>query len=129
METIEERPLRELVKALGNDASLLVRQEIELGRREFDQKLAKAKKELMALAIGGAVLYAGLLALGATVVLVLMLWMDAWVAALIVGGALLIVGTSLFLIGRYGLSDLEVAPRRTIESLRMDVRTIQQAAR
>jgi hypothetical protein len=125
----EERPLRELMKQFGSDASLLVRQEMELARLEIDHKIAKTRKELTAVALGGAVVYAGVLALSAAVILVLSLWMAGWVAALIVGGALLIIGVSLLLIGKYGLSELDVVPRRAIENLKLDARTLQQAAR
>jgi uncharacterized membrane protein len=127
--TLEEQSLRTLVKQLGNDASLLVRQEVELARREIEEKLSKARKELMALAAGAALAYVGLLGITAGVILVLSLTMAAWLAALIVGAGLVLAGGALVLIGKYGLGHLDPMPRRAIQSVRTDFRTIQHAAR
>lgn len=125
----DERPLKELVKQLGSDASLLVRQELQLARLEIDDRVAKARKEVLALAIGGAVAYAGLLAICAGLILVLSSWMASWIAALIIGALLVIGGAVLLLVGKVGLQNIDPVPRKAVEGLRMDIRTLQHAAR
>jgi hypothetical protein len=124
-----DQSIRELVKQLGNDASLLVRQEAELARREIDDKIAVVKKEAMAIAAGAAVAYAGMLAISAGIILALSLWMAAWVAALIVGVALVGGGGALLLIAKFGLKDFEPLPKETLSSVRADIHALQHATR
>jgi uncharacterized membrane protein len=127
--TLEEQSLRTLVKQLGTDASLLVRQEVQLARQEVEEKLSKATKEVAALAAGAAIAYVGLMGITAGVILVLSLAMAAWIAALIVGAVLVLAGGALVLIGKYGLGQFDPMPRRAMQSVRTDFRTIQHAAR
>jgi hypothetical protein len=124
-----DQSIRDLVKQLGNDASLLVRQEAELARREIDDKIAVVKKEAMAIAAGAAVAYAGMLAISAGIILALSLWMAAWVAALIVGVALVGGGGALLLIAKFGLKDFEPLPKETLSSVRADIHALQHATR
>ena len=129
MNPTTDQSIRELVKQLGNDASLLVRQEAELARREIDDKIAVVKKEAMAIAAGAAVAYAGMLAISAGIILALSLWMAAWVAALIVGVALVGGGGALLLIAKFGLKDFEPLPKETLSSVRADIHALQHATR
>jgi hypothetical protein len=83
----------------------------------------------MALAAGAAIAYVGLMGITAGVILMLSLTMAAWIAALIVGAGLVLAGGALLFIGKIGLGHLDPMPRRTIQSVRTDFRTIQHAAR
>src|SRR5438309_1961113 len=74
-----------LVRSLVADLSMLFRQEVALARAEVADSLSAAKKGAASIALGGAVLFAGLMMLLAAAVLVLAEVMAAWVAALIVG--------------------------------------------
>ena len=80
-----DRPVKELMRDFTNDSMLLMRQEIELAKRELSVQVQEAKKDAAATAVGGAVLYAGFLVLLGAVVLALGTAMAFWVAALNVG--------------------------------------------
>jgi len=120
---LRERPLGEVAKELTSDLSLLVRQEIQLARAELtDQGKASAPAGAR---FGGAAA-AGLCALGALtafLVLVLSLFLDAWLAALIVT---VVLGAVAFVLVRQGRQILARAMARppleeTIDTVKEDV--------
>ena len=80
-----EPSLGELVKQLAQDSAMLVRQEVALAKTEMSQKAAQVGKDVGFLAAGGALAYAGLLAILAGVIAVLGLVIPIWLAALLVG--------------------------------------------
>jgi len=93
--TTNQRELGAIVADVWENAEKLVRQELELGLAELDRRVDKLKIGLTAAAIGGAVLYAGILVLLAAVVLGLSNVMAPWLAALIVGGIVTGVGATM----------------------------------
>ena len=90
--TQAERPVGEIVSDLWHNTEKLVRQEMELGLAELDDRVEKLKRELMLKAAGAVLLLGGYLAVLASVILVLSKVIDPWLSALIVGAALLGVG-------------------------------------
>ena len=120
-ERSDDRSLGELFSELTRQMTTLVRQEVELARTETTAKVSRIVQNAALLAVGGAVIYAGVLALvAAAIFLVATLGVPGWVSALIVGALLVIVG---FLLVQRGLSALradDLAPRRTIETLEED---------
>ncbi len=125
----EERTIKELVRQLADDSTLLMRQEVELAKHEIENKLDRAKKDIVALLVGGAVLYAGFLVLLATVVLALANGLAPWLAALIVGGVVAIAGGLSALKGAKDVRELDPKPRQSLGSIRMDVQRLKEAAR
>ena len=116
----EERSLRDLFTELMRDLTGLVRQEIALAKTEASEKLSELGIGVAALGIGALLAFAGLLVLLDALVLKLSDRMNPALAALIVGGVVLIIGVFLLLRGKSGLSASGLAPRRTAESLRRD---------
>jgi hypothetical protein len=120
------RSTAELVKDLARQASLLVRQEIQLAKTEVTEKGKRAGVGTAALA---AAAVAGLLALGTlTAFLVLALdgVMPAWTAALVVTLAWAAVGVGLALYGRDKLREAgPPVPEKTIETLKEDMEWIR----
>jgi hypothetical protein len=117
----DERSLGELFGELAREVSTLVRQEAQLAKTEMSQKLSRVGKDVGFLAAGGAVLYAGLLALIAALILMLANAMPVWVAALLVG--LVVAGIGGFLVFK-GLDNLkreDLVPHQTLETLKEDV--------
>lgn len=116
----EERSLGELFSELTRETSTLVRKEMELAKTEMTDKATKAGKNVGFLAVGGAVAYAGALALIAGVILLLGNAISLWLSALIVG--LLVAGVGYFLIqkGLTALKTMDMVPHQTIESLKED---------
>jgi protein-S-isoprenylcysteine O-methyltransferase Ste14 len=116
----DDRSLGELFSELSRQSSTLIRQEVALAKAEMKQKGTEAGKDIGMMAAGGALAYAGLLALIAAVIIILANVIPWWLSALIVG--LVVVGIGGLLIQR-GMSALKasgVAPEQTIESLKED---------
>jgi alkylation response protein AidB-like acyl-CoA dehydrogenase len=122
-QTGADRSLGELFAELAREMSTLFRQEVELARTEMTAKASRIGREVGFLAIGGAVAYAGLLAVLAAVIIVLaQLGLPWWLSALVVG--LAVAGLGYFLVrkGLDALKHLDAAPRQTLESIKEDAR-------
>ena len=123
---LENKPLGDLFSDLASEMSNLVRQEVELAKVEITQKAKGIGKNVGYLVVGGAVGYAGLLAVIAAVIILLDRVMPAWGAALLVG--VLVAGISWLLIGKAmsALQDTELTPRETVETLKEDAAWMKQ---
>jgi VIT1/CCC1 family predicted Fe2+/Mn2+ transporter len=121
--TAEERSIGELFGELSQDVALLVRQEAQLAKTEMQQKLSKVTSDLVSLAAGGVVALVGGLALTAAVILLLVdpIGMRPWLAALLVGAVLGIVGWVLLQRGMKDLKRTDPTPRRTVETIKEDL--------
>jgi hypothetical protein len=116
----DDRSLGELFSELAQETTTLVRQEVNLAKTEMSEKASRVGKDVGFLAAGGAVAYAGLLAIIAGVIFLLGLVIPLWLSALLVG--LVVAGVGYFLV-RKGLDALkqeDLAPRETIETLKED---------
>src|SRR5215207_1854470 len=116
----DERSLGELFAELARDTSTLVRHEVQLAKTEMSQKASRVGKDVGFLAAGGAVAYAGLLAVLAGIIVLLGQVIPMWLSALLVG--VVVAGVGYFLVRR-GLDALkreDPAPRQTIETLKED---------
>jgi uncharacterized membrane protein YqjE len=120
----------ELVSRMTQEISTLMRDEIRLAQLEVT---AKAKKTGIGLGLfGGAGVFAwfGTGALVAAAILGIATTLDAWLAALIVGAALLLIAGLAGLLGRKEVSQAAPPlPEEAIAETRADVRAIKQAAR
>jgi len=79
---MENRPLGDLFGDLAADMSNLVRQEVALAKLEVTQKAKYLGRNVGYLVVGGAVAYAGMLAVIAAIIMLLDRVMPAWGAAL-----------------------------------------------
>lgn len=107
-----------LVRQVINDASALITKESALVRVEISQAMEGAKKGVSSIATGGAVAYAGLLFLLLSATLGLSLVMDMWLASLIVGGVVLIIGLVMLQAGKKKLDAHAFKPEHTANSFR-----------
>lgn len=117
----DERSLGELFGNLARETSTLVRQEVQLAKTEMTQKATAVGKDIGFLAVGGAVAYAGLLALIATLIIILgTIGLPWWLASLIV--AVVVAGIGYFLVqkGLTALKHESMAPQQTIQTLKED---------
>ena len=121
-EDLREQSFGDLFKHLSEQTSALVRQEVELARAELRQKgeRAGAGAGLMA---AGAVLGAGAFgALTAALIVVLAIWVDTWLACLIVTAVYAVTAASLVAIGKRKVKEAAPPiPEQTIETLKEDV--------
>ena len=119
---LRERPIGEIASELTRDLSLLVRQELALAKAEMAQKGKTAVPGLEMLGAAGAL---GLMAAGALTacaVLVLAIFLPAWLSALVVG--VVLAGVAYLLVKR-GKEQVGKAgapiPEQTIETVKEDV--------
>ncbi len=120
MQGRDDRTLGELFSELAQETSTLVRQEVDLAKTEMGQKASRVGKDVGFLAAGGAVAYAGLLAILAGVIVLVGQVIPVWLSALLVG--LVVAGVGYFLVkkGLDALKREDIAPRQTIETLKED---------
>lgn len=122
----DDRSLGELFADLARESSTLIRQEVELAKVELSQKASRTGRDIGFLAVGGAVIYAGFLALMATVIIVLAsngVWW--WLASLLVGLVVLGVGYWLVQQGLARLRRRDLAPRQTLDSIKQDAQVVK----
>jgi len=126
----EERSLGQLLTDLQRQFTTLVRQEVELAKTEMTTKATRAGKDIGFLLAGGAVAYAGALVLLAAIVLLLVeAGLDAWLAAGLVGLIVLAIGGFLVMRGLSALKEQDLAPTRTIETLKDDAQWAKEQTR
>ena len=117
----DERSLGDLFSDLSRETTTLVRQEVQLARAELTQSATEAARGIGMLVAGGAVAYAGLFFVLLAIVFGLIKagW-DAWLSALVVGVVVMAIGAVLVLRARESLKPANLAPRRTVETLKED---------
>jgi uncharacterized membrane protein YqjE len=125
-----ERPVGELLKQLSDEATTLVRKEIELAKAEMAEKGRKAGAGA---GMFGAAAALGLLALGALTacfVLALDAAMPAWLAALVVALVYGAIAAALALTGKRKTEEAgPPVPEQAIDSVKEDVEWTKTRAR
>ncbi len=118
------RSLIGLFSDLWRETSTLVREEAELARAEISEKVEQMESAIASLAIGAAVLFAGVLVLlfAAVAALAEVLPPDsaAWLSPLIIGLVVVAIGAVVLAKGRSSLRASSLKPDRTTRSLRRD---------
>jgi len=117
----EERSLGELLGDLVADLTKLIRQEIQLATTEMGHKASRVGRDVGSLAVGGAVAYAGFLAIVGGVIVLLAQWVPLWASALVVGLVVAGIGYVMVQSGLSNLRRVDLTPRRTVETLKDDV--------
>jgi hypothetical protein len=124
---LRERPIGELLVSFASDTTDLLSQEIELARAEVGAQVKKAESGAGLFGVAAALGLAGLGALTACAIIALALTLDAWLAALIVGAALVVVAGIFGLAGRSRLKAVaSPVPERTLQSVRDDISAVQE---
>ncbi|HEY0690295.1 MAG TPA: phage holin family protein [Kribbella sp.] len=117
----DERSLGELFGDLARDMGVLVRQEVGLATMELTQKVSHAARDVAMIAVGGLVVYAGLLAILAALIIALAAaGLSWWQSALLVGVVVAAVGGWLVQRGVAALRHADFTPRETLETLKED---------
>ncbi len=125
-----DRSLGELFGDLAHDTSTLVRKEVQLAKAEMTEKATAVGKDVAFITIGGLIAYAGLLALIATLVIILAAaGMRLWLAALIVTVIVLAIGGILVQQGLSRLKRTNMAPQQTIATLKEDQQWAKEQVR
>ena len=126
----DERSLGELFADLAREMGTLVNHELALARTEMTEMASQVGKEIAFLAVGGLIVYAGLLGIIAAVILLLAAnGLPLWVSALIVGLVVAVIGYVLVQRGIAALKRQDFAPRQTMESLKEDTQWAKEQIR
>ena len=124
------RSLAGLFSDLWRETTTLVHEEAELAKADLSEKLDQVMSGAGSIAAGGAVLFAGFLAVLVAAINGLALVLppeDApWLAPLIVGVVVMVIGYALFAGGRKALKARNLKPTRSLESLRRDGRLVKE---
>ena len=122
----DDRSLGELFSELTAEVQTLVRQEIELARTEATAKATKAGKQAGFIGAGGAVAYAGLIVLLMGVAFLLALIIPLWLATIITGAAVILLGYSFVQKGLKGLKQINFTLERTAETIKEDKKWMRE---
>lgn len=128
----DPRPMTGLISDIFRDISDLVREEIALAKAEASEKLTKMQVALIAIAIGGAVAFAGLIVLLDAAVYALGNVMGPLVQrfpalpALIVGAVVVIVGIIMIKLGADRFSANNLRLQRTMENVDRDRMVVRE---
>jgi uncharacterized membrane protein YqjE len=123
-QTLQDKPTAELVKDISDQATRLVRSEIELAKAELAAKGKQAG--IGAGMFGGAGLFAlfGFGALTAAAIAALSTAMATWLAALIVAVVYFAIAGIAALLGKGRVKHATpLAPERAIDSTKQDIET------
>jgi len=124
----DDRPASviQLLHRLIGEIETLIRQELALATAELSRALSAAKTGAAALAVGGAVAFAGVLVLLSAAVLALAQVLPPWLAAVIVGSVVTIVGCLLLRRGAKKIEPAALKPVQTAQSLRRDKELVER---
>lgn len=124
---LETRSVGELLRDLANDVTTLIRQEMTLARTEAQDKLHQTIVAIMAMVAGALIGFAALIVLlDALVYGLTEAGLERWLAALIVG---VVVGLIGFILVRKAQNDLSAArltPERTAANVRKDINLVKE---
>lgn len=131
------RSAGDLLRELSNEASMLVRQEIDLAKLEMSETLNRMLKNIAWIAVGGAVAYAGFLALVQAAVngLGIGMWQGislnwvAWLAPLIIGVVIAVIGYVMIQSAISSLKKQNIVPEKTLETMRENKQWLENRIR
>jgi hypothetical protein len=134
-ETRDSRSLGDLFRELIDEGRSMVRQETLLAKAEIKQNVKSMARHAAMIAVGGAVAYAGVLAIIGALSLgafVLLAWaglatgISLWLGPLIVGVIVAIVGYAMLRSGMNRLQKDDLVPQRTTQSMRENAEWMQE---
>jgi Flp pilus assembly protein TadB len=128
--TVQSRPagdasVAELMGQLSTQTSRLVRDEIRLAQKEFQESARHAGIGAGLFSIAGLVALFGAATLVAAAVAALALVLPVWAAALIVAAVLFVVAGIAALVGRRQAREVTPAAPRTVETVKDDLAALK----
>ena len=126
-DTSQPNSIPTLLRELRDETTTLLRQEVALAKTEMKENVSRMSGHAMHIAVGGFVAYAGIIVLligighllGAVLVKA---GMDAqvaqWLSPTLVGLVVAIIGWVMLSKAKHAIAHDDLAPRRTIDSLR-----------
>ena len=125
----QEHSAGELVKMMSEQVSMLIHEELKLAQLEMTSKGKQAALGAGMFGASGVVAIYGVGCLLACVIIALSGVVAAWLAALIVGAALLVSAACVALVGKQRLQGATPpVPEETVASVKADVDEIKERA-
>jgi len=118
-----------LLRQLTTEVTSLFSKEVSLARAEVRENVHELKAGIIGLVMGGVVLLAGAIILLWAAVYGLSNFMDLWLAALIVGGIVSVIGMSMVSAAKSKLGPDVLKTHRTANSLKEDRAVMMNAVK
>jgi hypothetical protein len=128
-EPVAQKSTAELVNDLTNQFSHLARTEIRLAVREVQDKAKHAGIGAAGFGAAGVLALYGLGVVLAGLVLLLAMALPAWVAAMIVAGAVFVAAGIAAMVGRRQLRKGSPMPSDAVDSAKEDVHAVKEATK
>lgn len=130
--SVEPRPtadasIGELMSQLSTQTSRLIRDEMRLAQKEFQESARHAGIGAGLFSVAGLLAFFGAATFIAAAVAALSLVLPVWAAALIVGAVLFIAAGIAALIGRNQAREATPAAPRTVETVKADIQELKDA--
>ncbi len=117
----------ELIAQLTSQTSRLVRDEMRLAQKEFQESAKHAGIGAGLFSVAGVLAVFGVATLIAAVVAALALALPVWAAALIVGAVLLAAGGIAALVGKKQVQEASPVPQQTVANVKDDIQEVKDA--
>jgi hypothetical protein len=119
----------ELIRQMSEQVTRLVRDELKLAQLEMTRKGKRAGLGIGAFGGGGILALYGIGCLLAAAIIALATAVAPWLAALIIGAALLVISAGAALFGKAQLTDATPpVPARAVDSVKADIEEIKESA-
>lgn len=125
-ETLPRESFGRLLSQLATHSAALVRDEVALARQEMRESARSLRMGIVTLAIGALIGWIALATLAAAAVIGLANLMNPEYAALIVGGALAVVGGGVAMVGINRLKRTNLTPEQTMQTLEEDKQWLKE---
>jgi len=127
---VEEASVGELTARLSHDLSTLIRDELRLAQVETSDKAKKVGLGVGLFGVSALIAYLGAATFVGAAILGLANAVDPWIAAVIVGAALLLIAAIAALAGKQGVSaGTPPVPTEAMAGIKADVNTLREGAR
>ncbi len=117
----------ELITQLSSQLSRLVRDEMRLAQKEFQQSAKRAGVGVGLLSAAGLLAFFGVASLIAAAIAAVALALPVWAAALIVGAAVLSAAGIAALLSKKQADEVTPAAPQTVASVKKDVQQVKDA--
>jgi uncharacterized membrane protein YqjE len=127
---VQDRSTGDLVKQVTEQVSVLMRDELKLAQLEMTGKAKQAGKGVGMLGGAGLISLYGVACLIACAIIAISHVLQAWLSALIIGAALLVIAAIVSVVGRGHLRKATPpTPTEAVESVKTDVEQVRERAR
>lgn len=128
--TVESRPtadasIGELMSQLSTQTSRLIRDEMRLAQKEFQESAKHAGIGAGLFSVAGLLAFFGAATLIAAGVAALSLVLEVWAAALIVAAVLFVIAGIAALVGRKQAKEVTPAVPKTVETVKADIQELK----